>query len=700
MHILWLFAVLCVYAYALPDPSQNHVVVVQLAPSVERDVPSMASQHGFQYYGPIPGLPSFHVFHRSNTQQYVPHALESNEHVLWWEEQVPRQRFTRINMQAVKNSVVGYRKNPKRVDVEGGRVRKQPVQIRPVAEEEEEARYTDDGPSGPQHMNTHGSSHGHTEELGTDVLPFDPMVVNGDQWHLVNPRDLPGTDSSSLNYIGSPININVLNAWENGFAGQGVIVGVVDDGLQWRHPDLFPNYADTTSYDVNNDDTDPTPLSRNTHGTAAGGLAVAAANNNECGVGVAYRARISGIKLLERASSDSHEAMALAYRCTCPVSASNDCLQNRVYSSSWGPMDSGRHLDGPGHITREALQHCNEHGSGGLGSIYVWAGGNGRRNLDNSNYDGYANSRLTIAVTAVEDYGDFAPYSEPGANILISSPSSGARTARKIGTVDLMGRDGVSATNCRTDFGGTSAAAPIVAGGIATILSANPGLTPRDVEHILVRTANRGLLRREVNPWVQNAAGFFHSDDFGFGLLDVSAAVNMARRWTPVKRLAHVSSDDMSLEGITISAGTMIELHWNATINTQIFYLEHVQMTLEAHTPNGHGWVGVQLCSPTGTCSILQDANPGRDTSITWTYDTVKHWGEDIIDRVGQRAADRRQPMTFSRNMNRGTLNSGYVPINMWYARVANMCNARSDDVVLHSWRLDFWGYTMGSREK
>ena len=37
-------------------------------------------------------------------------------------------------------------------------------------------------------------------------------------------------------------------------------------------------------------------------------------------------------------------------------------------------------------------------GRGGKGTIYVWAGGNGRRSSDNCNYDGYANLRYTIAV--------------------------------------------------------------------------------------------------------------------------------------------------------------------------------------------------------------------------------------------------------------------------------------------------------------
>lgn len=104
-------------------------------------------------------------------------------------------------------------------------------------------------------------------------------------------------------------------------------------------------------------------------------------------------------------------------------------------------------------------------GRGGKGSIYVWAGGNGRGSGDNCNYDGYANSRFTIAIGAV-DYlvrffflrltpppppilssspnvsmqGKQSYYSENCAALLACAPSSGS--ARSITTTDLTGNQG------------------------------------------------------------------------------------------------------------------------------------------------------------------------------------------------------------------------------------------------------------------
>ena len=57
----------------------------------------------------------------------------------------------------------------------------------------------------------------------------------------------------------------------------------------------------------------------------------------------------------------------------------------------------------------------------GLGSVYVWAAGNGHQNGDNSNKDAYANSRYTIAVGAVNWKGERTEYSESGSNVMLSS---------------------------------------------------------------------------------------------------------------------------------------------------------------------------------------------------------------------------------------------------------------------------------------
>ena len=65
---------------------------------------------------------------------------------------------------------------------------------------------------------------------------------------------------------------------------------------------------------------------------------------------------------------------------------------------SWGPDDDGKTVDGPHTLAKAALQHGVTYGRRGRGSIFVVASGNGGKNGDNCNYDGYANSMYTVTI--------------------------------------------------------------------------------------------------------------------------------------------------------------------------------------------------------------------------------------------------------------------------------------------------------------
>ncbi|MCU0464981.1 MAG: S8 family serine peptidase, partial [Anaerolineae bacterium] len=105
----------------------------------------------------------------------------------------------------------------------------------------------------------------------------DPLF--GNQWHL---------RSSAQN------GANVFPAWNAGYTGEGVVVASVDDGVWHANPDITPNYRADLSYDYVGNDTDP---SAGGHGTAVAGVMAAAADGGQCGVGVAFDASISGIRL-------------------------------------------------------------------------------------------------------------------------------------------------------------------------------------------------------------------------------------------------------------------------------------------------------------------------------------------------------------------------------------------------------------------
>ena len=83
---------------------------------------------------------------------------------------------------------------------------------------------------------------------------------------------------------------------------------------------------------------------------------------------------------------------------------------------------------------------------------------------------------------------------------------------------------------CTSAHTGTSASAPIAAGICALALEANPRLTWRDMQHIVLLTANPKPLLNEPG-WLQNGVGRQYSLKFGYGLMDADAMVELAQVW-------------------------------------------------------------------------------------------------------------------------------------------------------------------------
>jgi len=84
-------------------------------------------------------------------------------------------------------------------------------------------------------------------------------------------------------------------------------------GLEWTNADLSANYNSAGSFDLNSGDNDPMPESytgENHHGTRCAGEIAAVADNHVCAVGVAYGAKVSGIRILDGLMSDVLEASA------------------------------------------------------------------------------------------------------------------------------------------------------------------------------------------------------------------------------------------------------------------------------------------------------------------------------------------------------------------------------------------------------
>ena len=88
---------------------------------------------------------------------------------------------------------------------------------------------------------------------------------------------------------GKRLDMNVQEAWKMGITGKGISVTILDDGIEKSHPDIIANYDPLASFDVNQNDNDPTPrydlIDSNRHGTRCAGEVAATANNSNCAVG-------------------------------------------------------------------------------------------------------------------------------------------------------------------------------------------------------------------------------------------------------------------------------------------------------------------------------------------------------------------------------------------------------------------------------
>lgn len=448
--------------------------------------------------------------------------------------------------------------------------------------------------------------------IGTHYVPLDPLYV--DQWYLNNTGQSGGT-------VGADIRAEAIwgGLLPNGFTGAGVIVGVVDDGLQYIHPDLAANYLGSASYDFIDDDPDPDPISGDSHGTAVSGI-IAAIQGNAIGVaGTAFNAQVAGLRAIPGSTAIVTQA----------VSYQPNVID--VYNNSWGfNLFTGSLTDDitDTQILEDALAISATTGRNGLGNIQVFSGGNGRQFDENSNYAIPSNSRYVIAVAALNHNDRYTEYSEPGANLLVSAYGGDGPPPDNVTTTTLVGEGNTPTlgSDYTDGFNGTSAAAPMVSGVVALMLEANPSLTFRDVRKILALSA------RQNDPddpgWATNGAGLHINHNYGYGVVDATTAVNLALTWTNLRPEVSFQSGVIPVDTVLERGGTVI-----GTVNvTRAINVESVEITVNIDNPNRNG-LKIMLVSPSGTQSILAEPR-GNDLFAENGYQDWTFTSSLLIDEL------------------------------------------------------------------
>ncbi|XP_078354915.1 uncharacterized protein LOC144639494 isoform X2 [Oculina patagonica] len=435
----------------------------------------------------------------------------------------------------------------------------------------------------------------------------------------------------------TPVSMNVKSAWQAGYTGKGVLVAVVDDGVNMNHPDLQPNFNVDASYDVLKNRPISRSYSPGSHGTNCAGI-IAGGNNSNCGVGIAFGAQIAGIRLFDENSelNDESNARALSYK--------TQLID--IYSNSWGPGDMGVQVEGPGPRLTEALKRGTRMGRRGKGSIFVFAAGNGGLSGDSCAFSGYVNSIYTIAISGVNWDGAVPVYAEKCAAIMAVTYGH-VQDIFTPGNVKAPMITTEGDKSCTEDFSGTSGTTAMASGIIALALEANRNLTWRDVQHLIARSSkpldppsvkSSTARRRRTPSWKTNAANLRVSQYYGFGLMDANMLVEYAKNWTSVPEQLTCEVE------LYVSYSAWPQIPWSGqlpislNVNEQscgIRYLEHVQVQVDLTFPR-RGYLEMSSVSPSKTHSRLLyprafDSLAGLKNFTNWTVTSLHYWGENPV---------------------------------------------------------------------
>jgi len=426
------------------------------------------------------------------------------------------------------------------------------------------------------------------------------------QWHL---------KKTSINGTNVDAHASVESAWQLS-DGTGVIIALIDDGVDLDHEEFQSSGKIIAPRDVTRQSDNPRPGTNNNHGTACAG--VACADGLFGASGVAPKAKLMPIRLNSGLGSQA-EADAFVWAAQHGAD---------VISCSWGPSD-GDFTDPNDPIhneqvplpdsTRLAIEFALQNGRNGKGCVISWAAGNGNESVDN---DGYASFDKVIAVAACNDVSKKSPYSDFGNAVWCCFPSNNAFPSKTPGiwTTDRSGTQGYNpgvtskgdaAGNFTNSFGGTSSAAPGVAGVAALVVARNPNLRFDEVKDIIKRSCDQ----------IDSGGGTYgangHSPFYGFGRVNARKAVELAQPSQTGHVQIRSAVQDVAIKDFKTSKLTI------AVADTAILTGLKVSVDIE-HTFIGDLVVTLKPPSAAGVAPIkLHNREGGGTHNIKKTYDSV-----------------------------------------------------------------------------
>ncbi len=346
--------------------------------------------------------------------------------------------------------------------------------------------------------------------------------------------------SASLNYVSQPMavsdnpnyvqqwhyqNISTPLAWSSS-DGSGVVVAVIDTGVFMNHSDLQCNLTNTgydfisdinrandgdgidNNPDDSGDDLDPTASSY--HGTHVAGT-IAACNNSEGGLGVAYNASIMPIRVLGIGGGTDYDVIQ-AIRYAAGLSNDSGAVPAKkadIINMSLGSLNSYN------ATFQQAIIDVRN-----VGVIIIASAGNDTTDEFSypASYDG------VVSVSATRQDNTLSNYSNFGSAIDVAAPGGGINSdgyLDGIFSTFVSVNDSGTRTSTFAPLQGTSMASPHVAAVAALMKSVAPNMTPLDFDNALIGGKITSDLPPLNGPQVRDSS-------FGYGLIDAKMAVDYA----------------------------------------------------------------------------------------------------------------------------------------------------------------------------
>lgn len=404
----------------------------------------------------------------------------------------------------------------------------------------------------------------------------DPLYPQ--QWNLNNTGQ---HGSSTAGYdIGYVQSTSIQNS--------GIIVGVVDSGVELSHPDLNINSFSWNSY------TSGSSVCYSSHGTNVAGI-IGAKANSIGNLGVAPGVSIMSLSNHEAYIENgnvSFSTLALEYSASIRKAADKGCA---VINCSWGDFSYNATID-------NAITYAITTGRGGKGCVLVFSSGN--RGYGNLSYPGTHTPESDILVVGAVSYDGKRKTWQSTSNW---GSNYGAGLDLVAPGVDIPTT--TTGNSWITNFCGTSAAASHVSAAAALVVAKNPLLSYEDVIYILERTANKNLPGYSFGT---NKLGGTWNNEVGYGMLNLNAALNMAHSTIETPYSMQMNGNSMVSTSGSDYGYSVLSVSPSSSSYTYFWNVSSVSGDVNRYylypTDNGHGSsadLSIYMNSATGSGMLV-----------------------------------------------------------------------------------------------